>query len=161
MNHWVIIITALASLFLVVPLKSSLLVTLRHMTAIYFLLRIGDGISKYAFTLPLAGRELRLSLSIPMVMLGLFLWKFSQRTGCKELNNAWFGTLALMALHLLGLGILCQWHYGYGWQKSPYVFGHLVFLLFIVFLYVPLLKLFWGRLLLIFLLGLNVAGVIQ
>ena len=165
MNSLSPVIISLAAFFLLTPVKNPTLAILRNICAIYFLLQIADRASRYIFTLPLSSRHLQFSYSIPIVAFSFIIWIITKKslspstTTDKECRQAWIITIALVCLHMLGLGLLLQIGYGYGWHKSPFILGHLIFCLFLFVFYYPLLQYFWPRLVLVILIPVVLIGL--
>lgn len=148
MNNMAPIILIPAAIFLLLPIKNSSLIFLRHIVTLYLFFLVMDQASQYSFKLPLSFYSVRLFASIPILLTGLVVWRITKKPCDSQWHQAWIFTIILITVHLFFLFPLLQLNYGYGSSRSPYILGRLIFFLFLFIFFQQTLCYFYPRLIL-------------
>jgi len=132
-----------ASLILFIPLKEELMVVIQKVVGIYLVCVLVERAATHHFVIDISRYHVNLSFSIVIVafyLAGHLAGRFAGRrepvriAENKYLRWAWRLTLGLIVLHMLFLGPMLRWFYGYGYERNTAVLGQIV-LFYIVFMF--------------------------
>lgn len=141
------VVLLLASLLVLAPFKSQVLVLLQKIAAFYlFAVVVNESASQY-FRIPLLSGGVSISYTAVVVLLcaagylpgKLNSGKVSNEAGRSDILWGWAAAMAIIIVHITVLAVLLNRFYGYGYERDLSVLGALC-------LYVLLFLFIWDKL---------------